>query len=146
MVFAAKVPERFFGEVRANGRAAPPTRAELDAALREPGGHAMLLVGYDVNSEEYLVRNSWGRDWGENGYFRMDFDAMEACTFPHSTWILGKLQASDFTIHRPKLEAKLIEGGIKDMAAKMQADIRSSITRDLDGAFKDIQDRLKRKP
>jgi len=38
------------------------------------GGHAMLAVGYDdermVGPHEgaLLVRNSWGREWGDNGY------------------------------------------------------------------------------
>ena len=35
--------------------------------------HAVTAVGYSVNEEPnyYLVRNSWGADWGENGYVRI---------------------------------------------------------------------------
>lgn len=32
------------------------------------GGHAVLLVGYDLDREVFLVRNSWGTGWGDSGY------------------------------------------------------------------------------
>lgn len=37
------------------------------------GGHAVLLVGYDDASQTFLVRNSWGRGWGQHGYFQMPY-------------------------------------------------------------------------
>jgi C1A family cysteine protease len=45
--------------------------------------HAVLLVGYGtdpVTKEDYwLVKNSWGTDWGEQGYFRMTRAVRNAC-------------------------------------------------------------------
>lgn len=38
------------------------------------GGHAMAMVGYDDAKESFIVRNSWGDDWGKGGYFYMPYE------------------------------------------------------------------------
>lgn len=38
------------------------------------GGHAVVAVGFSLTKRAVLVRNSWGTDWGSNGYFWMPFD------------------------------------------------------------------------
>lgn len=30
--------------------------------------HAVVIVGWDDSKQAYLVKNSWGEDWGEDGY------------------------------------------------------------------------------
>lgn len=37
------------------------------------GGHAVVIVGYDAVKQVYIVRNSWGSDWGQAGYFTIPF-------------------------------------------------------------------------
>jgi C1A family cysteine protease len=37
------------------------------------GGHAALVVGYDDPTGCLILRNSWGADWGANGYFYMPY-------------------------------------------------------------------------
>ena len=32
------------------------------------GGHAVALVGFDDAKKAWLIKNSWGEDWGESGY------------------------------------------------------------------------------
>lgn len=49
------------------------------------GGHCVLLVGYNDETKEFKFMNSWGKDWGENGYGY----------FPYK-YLLNKKLASDF--------------------------------------------------
>jgi C1A family cysteine protease len=40
------------------------------------GRHAMLMVGYTGNF--YIVKNSWGEDWGDKGYCYIPKNVLEA--------------------------------------------------------------------
>jgi len=37
------------------------------------GGHAVCAVGYDDDKEWFIVRNSWGPNWGDKGYFYLPY-------------------------------------------------------------------------
>lgn len=49
-------------------RNAKETKGKLTTYKKppEPAGHAVALVGYTATG--FIVRNSWGTDWGDNGY------------------------------------------------------------------------------
>ncbi|KAG5681181.1 hypothetical protein PVAND_010639 [Polypedilum vanderplanki] len=57
--------------------------------------HAVILVGYgtdkETNTPYWILRNSWGPEWGENGYFRME-RGVNACNivdeFPNARLFL----------------------------------------------------------
>lgn len=38
------------------------------------GNHAILIVGYDDSQNCWICRNSWGTEWGERGFFRIQYD------------------------------------------------------------------------
>lgn len=38
------------------------------------GGHAVSIVGYSDAERYWLVRNSWGEDWGDHGFVKVSWD------------------------------------------------------------------------
>ena len=40
--------------------------------------HAMTIVGYDEARQAFHIINSWGREWGNNGYGWIDYDTFRA--------------------------------------------------------------------
>lgn len=68
IAFGVEVFESF-EHIGADGLVPLPESGEL--AL---GGHAMLAVGYDREAGYFLVRNSWGEGWGDEGYCWMPCD------------------------------------------------------------------------
>lgn len=52
------------------------------------GLHAMTIVGYDDEKSAFRVINSWGADWGDQGYFWLGYDSFDAL----ARW-QGRLQA-----------------------------------------------------
>jgi len=42
------------------------------------GGHAVTIVGYDDIGQYFIVKNSWGTGWGENGYFRIAYSEISS--------------------------------------------------------------------
>ena len=41
------------------------------------GGHAVMAIGFAQKSKRFLVRNSWGKEWGARGYFTMPYKYLE---------------------------------------------------------------------
>ncbi len=72
-VFGIAVYESFESEeVKRTGKVPMPEETE-----RMVGGHAVMAVGYDQSQKRLLVRNSWGTDWGQKGYFTLPFAYLE---------------------------------------------------------------------
>jgi C1A family cysteine protease len=41
------------------------------------GTHCVVIVGYNDTGQYWICKNSWGPEWGENGYFRIKYKKCE---------------------------------------------------------------------
>ena len=73
-VFGFTVYESFESiKVAQTGIAPMPKKSE-----RALGGHAVMAVGYDQKQKRFIVRNSWGSQWGQAGYFTIPYAYIES--------------------------------------------------------------------
>jgi C1A family cysteine protease len=56
------------------------------------GGHAVLAVGYDDGQQWFLVRNSWGPDWGMGGYFTLPYAYLARPNLSSDFWTIRVVQ------------------------------------------------------
>ena len=50
------------------GMLAPGYSGDLKLTGEVVGGHCVCAVGYNTTNKKFLIKNSWGRSWGRNGY------------------------------------------------------------------------------
>jgi len=56
------------------------------------GGHAVMAVGYDDATKRFLIRNSWGADWGLQGYFTMPYDYLDSRNLSDDFWTIRTME------------------------------------------------------
>jgi C1A family cysteine protease len=82
-------------------------------------GHAVLIVGYDDTQQAWIVKNSVGTDWGENGFFRVksgtneslietEVYAINYATVPGFSFVLSPSSADFGTLLLPDQPSKTI--------------------------------------
>ena len=52
------------------------------------GGHAVMAVGYDDSKRTFLIRNSWGTDWGKKGYFTIPYAYLTSSKLASDFWTI----------------------------------------------------------
>jgi C1A family cysteine protease len=58
------------------------------------GGHAVVAVGYDDKNQWFIVRNSWGVDWGMHGYFTLPYQYLLEPNLSDDFWTIRLVQGS----------------------------------------------------
>lgn len=92
------------------------------------GGHAVQLVGYDDTNQCFIVKNSWGSDWGEAGFFRIAYSQLSSrvgfgqytMAFIGYKAISGaSISACTYSVS-PKVRAFGAAGGASNIAVSVQ--------------------------
>ncbi|MEY4934964.1 MAG: hypothetical protein RIS64_1323 [Bacteroidota bacterium] len=91
IVFATRLYDSFTQQ-RVKGVIPMPT--DKDLSRSEHGLHAMLCVGFSDAQQVFIVRNSWGESFGDNGYCYMPYNyLMSEKHNLNDSWLIKKLAA-----------------------------------------------------
>jgi C1A family cysteine protease len=52
------------------------------------GGHAVMAVGYDDANQRFIVQNSWGKHWGQKGFFTIPYGYLTDSNLSDDFWTL----------------------------------------------------------
>jgi C1A family cysteine protease len=68
-----------------------------DSERKSHGWHAMLCVGYSDPDRMFIVRNSWGEEWGDGGYCYIPYDYIIHDKYNgHDSWIIKSVESLEF--------------------------------------------------
>jgi C1A family cysteine protease/nucleoside phosphorylase len=83
-VFGFTVYESFESQQVAKSGIVPmPAKGE-----KVVGGHCVVAVGYDDTKRSFIIRNSWGTDWGIKGYCLMPYEYLVTARLASDFWTL----------------------------------------------------------
>jgi C1A family cysteine protease len=83
------------------------------------GGHCVCVIGYSDSDKCWICKNSWGTNWGENGFFRIaygdcgiDFTmwGVDIGIIPSSVWLEKKLITGLWSISQERKAAAYVDG------------------------------------
>jgi len=87
-IFGFSVYESFESdEVAKTGIVPMPSKDE-----RVQGGHAVLCCGYSDVTGRFIVRNSWGSDWGLGGYCEMPYEYLTNENLASDFWVIKVIE------------------------------------------------------
>ncbi len=112
-VFGFTVYDSFYNaEVRTKGLMPMPDLGKE----RVRGGHAIIAVGYDDAKQCFIIRNSWGKTWGDNGNFYMPY-AYATGNLCDDFWTIRLVEAARAKRKTPAKKAVTKKQTVKKKAA-----------------------------
>ena len=92
VTFGFDVPENFLS-ITTNGIMPKPSGGN-------EGGHCVVAVGFaeepqnNIPAQHFIIRNSWGVEWGDQGYFYMPYTALRACDADDG-WTITSMESGE---------------------------------------------------
>ncbi len=151
-----RVPERCVTEAGNTG-ILPDLTTEERATLQHCSGYAFTVMGYDKTARTFTLRNAWGTAWGKDGQCTISFDTMTVlCPASQNRWMItaprpeanevSAMAAAAPVTQPPAPAVAAPPESMADMAARLRAEIRGDLQRDLTDASLRIKDLLGRTP
>jgi C1A family cysteine protease len=78
------------------------------------GGHAVAIVGFDDIRNVFIVRNSWGDNWGDKGYFYMPYDFIKNREYASDFWVITKTIDSNKNLLENHIKNKIFQQKLLD--------------------------------
>jgi len=128
------------------------------------GGHAVMAVGYDDATQRFIVRNSWGEDWGINGNFTMPYEYIINSSLAADFWTIRTVEVPDqpcptptptptptpaphfpcdMSLMFPATKA-FVDGIVKSQSLRQRSKEQSELADMLGAGFKELQEYLQR--
>lgn len=92
------------------------------------GSHAVAVIGYDLDRQLFLAKNSFGKNWGDKGYFWIPFEYMRTEVFEKWCFDISSQPAlnidADIAVSKgpPKRTQIIVELGEGGYAVKQLTD------------------------
>ncbi|MDE6562415.1 MAG: C1 family peptidase [Muribaculaceae bacterium] len=101
---------------------------------KEDGWHAMVLAGYSEENGFYIVRNSWGSDFGDNGYCYIPSAYIDDTAYLNFACIIteitddadGKRDIPTVLANFGATETEIRIAAIRNAISKMRTDLKNS--------------------
>ena len=56
------------------------------------GGHAIICIGYNDTKKVWIMKNSWGPNWGDKGYFYLPYSYLTNTSLSGDVWKINQVE------------------------------------------------------
>ena len=95
------------------------------------GGHSVLITGYDLDKKVFYFKNSWGKEWGQEGYGTITMNTVDR--YAGNDFYSGKLKA-DLIIPDEKLLTPVVVKSMTSTSKRENDSLSVNVSAEISGA------------